>query len=146
MESKIYQIRIRASLEKVWDCLWNDETYRKWTAVFSPGSRAETDWQEGSHIYFLNGENQGMISKIQKKKAPELMIFKHLGIIDKNGKEELDSKKVEEWMGAYETYRLKPIPNGTLLEVEMHLGEDHMDSFDKTWPKALKILKKLAEQ
>ncbi|MGY5847311.1 hypothetical protein ACW6QP_07805 [Salegentibacter sp. HM20] len=49
-------------------------------------------------------------------------------------------------MGAYETYRLKPIPNGTLLEVEMHLGEDHLDSFDKTWPKALKILKKLAEQ
>ena len=45
MEKQTFKITIDAPREKVWDVLWSDDTYREWTSVFSPGSRAETDWR-----------------------------------------------------------------------------------------------------
>lgn len=60
-----FETRINASRKKVWDVLWNDDTYPKWTAAFMPGSYAESDWKEGSKILFLDPERNGMLSMIQ---------------------------------------------------------------------------------
>ena len=50
MERKEFTIDINAPREKVWDVLWQDDSYRKWTSVFSEGSHAETDWKKGSKV------------------------------------------------------------------------------------------------
>src|SRR6187402_2241939 len=85
METLKFNTSIKASREKVWQVLWNDETYRKWTAVFGEGSHAESDWNEGSEILFLGaGGSDGMFSVIETKIPNEQMIFRHLGEI-KNG-------------------------------------------------------------
>ena len=82
-----FQANINAPKEKVWEILWNDQTYRKWTAAFTEGSHAESDWNEGSKILFLSPKGDGMFSVIDKKIPNEQMTFRHLGEI-KNGVEE----------------------------------------------------------
>ena len=82
-----FSVTINAPKEKVWDVLWSDEGYRKWTAVFTEGSYAESDWKEGSKIRFLSAEGDGMYGIIHKKEPFEQMVFEHQGEI-KNGVEE----------------------------------------------------------
>jgi hypothetical protein len=48
LSTLIFVSTINAPKEKVWDALWKDASYRKWTAVFMDGSYAKSDWAEGS--------------------------------------------------------------------------------------------------
>jgi predicted 3-demethylubiquinone-9 3-methyltransferase (glyoxalase superfamily)/uncharacterized protein YndB with AHSA1/START domain len=145
MERKEFRATINAPREKVWEVLWSKETYPKWTAPFSEGSRAKSDWKEGSKVYFLNAEGEGMVALIDKRKDPEIMNFKHLGMIDKNGNEDLESEKVKSWAGAMENYRLEEKNRATRLIVNMDMDDEYKDYFLKTWPEALEKLKELAE-
>jgi len=43
MERINFSISIDAPKEKVWNVLWNDSSYRKWTSVFAEGSSVVTD-------------------------------------------------------------------------------------------------------
>ncbi|MCH5718464.1 SRPBCC family protein [Niabella hibiscisoli] len=52
MKDLSFSIIISAPLEKVWKTLWDDDTYRKWTAPFNPGSYMESDWQVGAKPCF----------------------------------------------------------------------------------------------
>ena len=67
MERHQFKTTINAPREKVWQTLWNDETYRQWTSAFAKGSRVETDWKTGSKVPFLDGKNRGMVSMIAEK-------------------------------------------------------------------------------
>ena len=87
-----FDIDIDAPREKVWNTLWNKETYPEWTAAFAEGSRAETDWQKGSKVMFLDAKNSGMVSVIAENKPNEFMSIKHLGII-KNGRKFRTAKR-----------------------------------------------------
>lgn len=145
MERKEFSTTINSPREKVWKTLWGSETYPAWTAAFAEGSKAITDWEQGSKVLFLNGENEGMVSMIDRKKENELMSFKHIGMVDKEGNEDLESEKVKAWSGALETYRLKDLNESTELIVEMDLEDEYRDYFLKAWPKALRKLKDLAE-
>jgi hypothetical protein len=139
-----FETKINASPEKVWDTLWNDDTYRKWTSVFSPGSYAESEWKEGHAVKFLNGEGGGMFSRIEKMIKGEVMAFKHLGVI-KDGKELPPDEETEKWSGSMEVYTLKREGDHTLLIAEMDTVEEFREFFDDTFPKALGKLKELAE-
>ncbi|MCW3121392.1 MAG: Activator of Hsp90 ATPase 1 family protein [Flavipsychrobacter sp.] len=147
MERLQFKITIDAPKEKVWNTLWNDTTYQEWTAVFSPGSRAETDWENGSKVLFVNAEKSGMVSMIADNVPNEFMSIRHLGII-KNGVEELDSKESAKWAGAMENYTLQDVEGGTELTVDMSvkgISPQFVDYFSKIWPKALTRLRELAE-
>ena len=146
MKRKKYSTIINAPRERVWQELWGDGSYEKWTSAFSEGSTVKTDWEEGGKILFVNAENEGMIARIQEKKAPEKMVFKHLGMVDKNGNEDFDSEKVKGWSGAEEIYFLKENGQKTNLVVEMDLDENYEDYFEEAWPKAFEKLKELAEK
>ena len=145
MKRKQYKAQIDAPRERVWETLWGERSYMEWTSAFTEGSRVETDWEEGGKVLFLNAENEGMLARIEEKKPPEKMVFKHLGMVDKYGNEDLESEKVKAWSGAEEIYILKEKGQKTELVVKMDLDEGHEDFFDKVWPKAFEKLKSLAE-
>ena len=145
MKRKQYETRINAPRERVWDILWGEQSYMEWTSAFTEGSKVETDWEEGGKVLFLNEENEGMIARIEEKKAPEKMVFKHLGMVDKDGNEDLESENVKAWSGAEEIYILKENGQQTDLLVKIDLDEGYEEFFDKAWPKAFEKLKDLAE-
>jgi hypothetical protein len=144
MEKMNFSTSINARKEKVWKTLWEDETYRKWTSVFSPTSYADTDWKEGSKILFLDGQGSGMVSRVEVNRPNEYMSIKHLGEV-KDGVEDTDSDKVKVWAGAYENYTLKEVNGNTELSVDINMAEDFKDFLTKTFPKALEQVKLLSE-
>lgn len=143
-----FKITINAPKEKVWNTLWDNATYPKWTAAFATGSRAETDWKKGSKILFLDGNNSGMVSSIAENITNEFMSIKHLGTI-KNGVEDLDSEEARQWAGSFENYTLRTVNGATELWVVMggaEIPQEFEGYFKDTWPKALDKLKELAEK
>jgi hypothetical protein len=145
METLEFKIRIKASAEKVWSVLWNDESYRKWAAAFYEGSYAVSDWNEGGKIHFLGPDGGGMNSIIEKKITNEYMAFKHLGMI-KDFKELPADEETKEWSGAMEIYRLTPDDEFTDLVVQVDVAEKFTDYFKDAFPKALEIVKELSEK
>ena len=136
---------INASKEKVWNVLWNDETYRIWTSVFMPGSYAVSDWKEGSKILFLSADGGGMASKIVKKIPNEFMSFQHNGMV-KDGIELPPTDETNTWQGSFENYTLKESEGQTNLVVTVDVTEDMEKYFKETFPKALAAVKELAEK
>jgi uncharacterized protein YndB with AHSA1/START domain len=145
MEKMKFSISINATKEKVWQTLWNDASYRKWTSAFCEGSHAITDnWKEGTKVLFMDPKGNGMVSTVAMNKPNEFMSFKHLGEV-KNGVEDTTSDKVQGWAGAMETYTLKEANGKTELLIEMDSTEKFKDYFINTWPKALDKVKELSE-
>jgi uncharacterized protein YndB with AHSA1/START domain len=145
MKKLNFTVEIHAPKEKVWNALWNDASYRKWTSVFSEGSYAVSDWKEGSRIEFLSSTGEGMYSTISKMVPNEVMVFRHEGMMI-NGKEQPIDEETKKWSGSEEAYTL--IENGGFTEVTVQLDvtEDHYDYFKEVFPKALNKLKEIAEQ
>lgn len=144
MEKLEFKTSINAPKEKVWNILWNDDSYPKWTSVFAAGSVAKTDWKEGSKVLFLDGQGSGMVSTIAANKPNEYMSFKHLGVVN-NGVEDTESEKVKDWAGAMENYTLKDVGGKTELTVDLDINDAFKDYFENTFPKALEKVKELAE-
>ena len=146
MEKINFTTNINAPREKVWKVLWDDDSYRKWTSVFTEGSYAETDdWKEGSKVLFLSPSGDGMVSKVASNKKNEFMSFEHLGVV-KNGVEDTESESVKGWAGARENYTLKEENGKTKLVVDMDSTDEFKDYFAKTFPVALEKVKELAEK
>lgn len=145
MKKLNFNITIDAPRERVWEILWGDDTYPAWTAAFCEGSRAETDWQQGSKVLFLDGEGCGMVSEVAKRIDNEYMSFRHLGEV-KDGVEDTTSDGVKAWVGAMENYTLKENGGSTELLIETDMTEEHVESFKKMWPLALQKVKELSEQ
>lgn len=145
MQKINFSTKINATKEKVWKILWDNETYRKWTSVFTPGSYAESDWKEGSKILFLDGNGSGMVSKIETNRPNEFISFKHLGEV-KNGVEDTESDKVKGWAGAHENYTLKQVNGITELSVDIDMNDEYKEMFMKIFPKALEQVKILSEK
>ena len=78
MEKLKFNTTINAPREKVWNALWDEDNYRKWTTVFSEGSTVETDWKKGSKVLFTDGKGSGMVSEIADNIPNEYMSFRHL--------------------------------------------------------------------
>ncbi len=144
MEKKSFTVQIDAPREKVWDSLWNENTYSEWTAPFCEGSVAKTDWKEGSKVFFVDANGAGMVSTIAKKTPDSFMSFHHLGPV-KNGVEDFSSQEGSACSGGYENYILESIDGRTNLRVEIDLPKGMEDYLLKTWPLALDRLKSISE-
>jgi hypothetical protein len=146
MQKQQFNVTINAPKEKVWEVLWNKTNYQVWTSAFTEGSTVETDdWKQGSKILFLDGKRSGMVSTVYENIPNEVMSFKHLGVV-KNGVEDTTSENVQAWAGAIESYKLNSISGKTELNVELDMNEEFKDYFLQTFPKALAIVKELAER
>jgi hypothetical protein len=144
MQTLHFNINIQAPAKKVWEILWNDDTYRQWTKAFSETSYAKSDWKEGSKILFLDGQGSGMYSTIAKKIPNEFMSFKHIGEVKDNVEQPLTPES-ESWSGSMENYTLKENNGNTQLSVDVDIVDEHKDTFEKMFPEALNNVKRLSE-
>lgn len=146
METFKYQTEIDAPAEKVWDILWNEDTYSQWTHYFSPDSQMVTDWKVGGKTYFTDASKKnGMVSTIDKIEENKYLIFKHLGEMT-DGVEDTESEKVKVWSGSKEAYYLEENNGKTTLKVEIDSDENYKEMFDNGFTKGLQIIKELSEK
>ena len=140
-----FSVDINAPRDRVWQVLWNDDTYPEWTSAFGPGSRAVSDWQQGSRIQFLDGEGHGMEAVIEKLVPNEFMSFKHLAVIQHGEVQALD-ERTREWSGDHENYTLFERDGVTTVKVDLEAPEEYVDMFSDKFPQALRRLKEVAEE
>lgn len=140
-----YSVDIDAPSDRVWQVLWNDDTYGEWTRPFAPGSRAVGDWQQGSRIQFLDGEGSGMESVIEKLVPNEYMSFKHIAEIQEGKVQPLD-ERTSQWSGGHEDYTLAERDGRTTVNVDLEAPEEYADMFNDKFPQALRRLKEIAEE
>ena len=145
MEKINFSTDINAPKEKVWEILWNLDSYKAWTTAFAEGSYAKTDnWKEGSKVLFLDPKGSGMVSMVAVNKPNEYMSFEHLGEV-KDGVEDTTSDNVKAWAGSKENYTLKAVNGTTTLSIDMDITPEFKEMFEKMWPVALEKVKALAE-
>jgi len=149
MQKIHFSIQINAPREKVWHAMLGDATYREWTMPFCPGSYYEGSWETGSEIKFLGpgegGEVGGMYSRIKENRLYEFVSIEHIGMIQ-NGVIDTTSEAVKKWTPAFENYTLTEVDGGTKLDIDIDTNEEYKEMFKDTWPKALNILKGIAEK
>lgn len=152
MERIQFNTDINASAEKVYDAmlgLKDIKTYQHWTAVFNPTSTYEGKWDKGSKILFVgvdeNGKRGGMVSEVVENKPAEFVSILHYGFVD--GDQEITTgEQVEKWAGGHENYSFEEKNGVTRVTVEMDTIEDYKDFFNESYPKALTLLKEVAEK
>ena len=146
MKKLNFSVRIKAPKEKVWDVLWNHDTYSKWTAPFSEGSKYTGEIKPGARIMFLGPDGKGMYSQVDQLQPKEFIAFKHLGVV-KDGKEQPVDEETKKWSGSVEDYTLREEPDHTTeLTVNVDTVEDHLDFFNQTFPQALDKVKEISEK
>ncbi|OGD21222.1 MAG: ATPase [Candidatus Aminicenantes bacterium RBG_16_63_16] len=148
MKKLRFSVVINAPKEKVWKTMLENDTYRKWTDVFSPGSYYVGDWSEGSKILFLapgeKGE-MGMVGRIRDSRPYEYVSIEHLGLVQ-NGEEDTSSDAAKGWAGGYENYTFKEKEGGTEVIVDLNTPDEFKKMLEDTWPQALQKLKALSEE
>ena len=144
MKKISFSIDIKASKEKVWYSLWDDENYEIWTSAFCEGSFTISDWKEGSKIYFLAPNGAGMHSKISIKKPFETMSFNHFGEL-KDNKEIPPTEETLSWSGSEERYDVTAKNGISTITVKMDIVDKYVDYFNESFPKGLQKLKEIAE-
>lgn len=149
-ETMHFEIVINVPVQKVWDTMLTQETYREWTSVFDPTSCYEGSWEKGSTIKFLGGSGDGMISEIAENIPQKFISIKHLGQI-KDGVEDTTSEEIKKWLPAFENYSFTEKGTETLLAVDMEMeaspeSKAMKEMFEGMWPSALVKLKEICEK
>ncbi|MBN8642082.1 MAG: SRPBCC domain-containing protein [Flavobacteriales bacterium] len=139
-----FTIEINTSIEKIWETLWNDTTYRDWVSVFCEGTYVKTNWNEGDSVHFLTPDGKGMNSIIEKKLEHQYIAFKHISELENFEPQPVD-ETTSEWTGAMEIYELIPSTSSVTLKVLMDTLEKYIEYFETTFPKALERVKTLSE-
>ena len=152
MQKLHFTTDIQAPAEKLYKAMLglNDiESYKEWTAAFNPTSSWEGSWDKGSKIYFIgldeNGKKGGMVSQVAENKPAEFVSIRHYGYLD--GDQEITTgEEVEKWAGGHENYTFEENNGVTKVTVDLDTIDEYVDYFQKTYPKALEILKKQVEK
>jgi L-rhamnose mutarotase len=149
LQKQHYSIHINASVERAWDTMLNDPTYREWTKAFSPGSYYKGSWDQGSKMLFLGpdpetGKEGGMVSRIKENRPHEFISIEHLGVVH-DGVEDTKGEEAKKWAPAYENYTFRRANGGTELSIDVETADEYAADFERMWPEALKSLKALAE-
>src|SRR3990172_1539849 len=151
MSNLQYSIVINAPVEMVWKTMLGEDTYRKWTEVFIPGSHYVGDWREGSKMLFLVPGKKGVsgtVSRINENRKHKFISIEHLGVVQ-DGTEDYISEEARIWAGCFENYIFKEIDGSTEVLVDL-VGTNAIDRYremlETAWPKALQKLKELAEK
>lgn len=140
MKILTFKTEIKASVQQVWEVLWQPENYTKWASAFQEGSFYKGELKQGNEVLLLTPEDHGMFSKIDVYKDNEELTFLHLGEVINGEKGEVI------YENAFESYDLKPTKTGTLLKIELNCHNDYVENMNRMFPEALDKIKTLAEQ
>lgn len=91
-----FEIEIQAPVEKVYETMLHDKTYREWTSIFNATSHFKGSWNKNEKILFMgtdaDGKEGGMMSRIKENIPFKFVSIEHLGMI--NGEEEITPAKL----------------------------------------------------
>lgn len=134
-----FTTQISATPEKVWNVLFTQDYYGKWSSAMNSGTYFEGNWEEGSIMKFLDQKNNGMYNLVEINKENQLLRMKHLGwIID-------GELSPQGWEDSTVTYILEPNDNGTLLKAEVNSLDEFIEFFNTKYPQNFELIKNLSE-
>jgi uncharacterized protein YndB with AHSA1/START domain len=139
MKTITFTTEIQAPAEKVWEALWNEDTYKEWTKHFVPGSYYVSDWQIDGITRFLGPDGNGMVATITKLEKPYEVIFLHQGEIWDG----IEKESIAE--GAYEKYVLIESDGSTTLTVSVDVNDQYEEHMNEGFSKGLEEVKRIAE-
>ena len=149
MERLQFKTSINSAASHVYNTMLGKETYKQWTALFSPTSDFEGSWEKGSKILFVGtskeGKREGMVASIVENLPGRFVSIQHKGIVDGDN-EITEGPQVEGWAGALENYSFSEQDGITTVTVDADVNQEYADYFKETWPKALSKLKQLCEE
>lgn len=147
MMKQKFSIMINAPVQKVWDTMLSDASYRKRTSAFNPAwSRHEGDRSQGSKIRFMwphpddTTKIGGMYSEIKENRLYEYISIRHLG--------EIDGDTLQEsavWKWAEENYSFSEDNGVTTVNVDIDMTDEFAEYMSQARPKALATLKELCK-
>ncbi|MBC7903033.1 MAG: SRPBCC domain-containing protein [Gemmatimonadaceae bacterium] len=137
-------IDIAAGADKIWPVLTEDQFNQQWFAEFSNGTKAESDWKQGSRIEFKDESGSGIGGKIEQLVPNEYLSIGYDSIL-KDGKPDTDSPWADAVVGMHENYRLTSKGGNTELYIESDMDEENFDKMSASWDRALAKIKTLAE-
>jgi uncharacterized protein YndB with AHSA1/START domain len=144
-----FDISIQAPVEKVFEIMLADASYRQWTAPFHPGSYFKGSWDKGSKMLFLGPDGKGsvggMVSRVAENIPNKFISIEHLGMVQ-GDKEITTGPEVEAWAGSHENYSFESKNGNTVVSVELDMQHEFTEMFEGMWPKALQILKEICEK
>jgi len=142
MNPLTFSLTINASKQKVWDTLWQDNTFRQWAGIIDPGTYMLGALKEGGEVQFISAENgYGVTSLIEKCVPGEYLLLKHSADTQDTGA----STREEEWTGGNESYTLTEQGGVTTLTAVFDVPPQQEEYFTTAYPKALECVKRLAE-
>lgn len=143
MEEMQFTVEIHANKQKVWETLWQDETFREWADIIDPGTYMVGELKEGNEVQFISAENgYGVTSLVEKFVENELLLLRHQADTQENGERERD----KEWTGGKESYVLTENDGVTTLIAAFDVPPELEEYFKDNYPKALEQVKILAER
>ncbi|MEP6596144.1 MAG: SRPBCC domain-containing protein [Ginsengibacter sp.] len=146
MKKVEFKIDIAARRQKVWDTMFNPETYKEWVNVSWPGSCYEGAWKQGENLRFRSPRHGGTLATLVEHSPYEFILAKHIAVINKDGTEDRDSEISKGWIGTTEAYTFYENNGETRLKVERNTNPEWEKMFTDGWPKALAKLKEICEK
>ncbi len=142
MKEMQFLVEINATKEKVWDTLWQDETFREWAGIIDPGTHMVGEIKEGNEVQYISGNGYGVTSLVAKLMPGEFLLLRHSADTEGNGKRERE----KQWTGGEESYTLTEKDGTTTLAVAFDVPSEMEEYFKDNYPKALERVKVLAER
>lgn len=143
MQAMQFSIEINTPKERVWDTLWQDETFREWASIIDPQTYMVGDLKEGNKIQFISADSgYGVTSLVEKLVVGEFLLLRHRADTQGEGTREREN----EWTGGAESYTLAEKDGTTTLTAVFDVPPQLEEYFKVTYPKALERVKELAER
>lgn len=143
MKEMQFSIEIHATKGRIWDTLWQDETFRLWAGLIDPGTYMKGELQVGNEVEFISAENgYGVTSLVEKLVVDEFLLLRHHADTQEEGKQERE----KQWTGGAESYKLTEKDGTTTLTVTFDVPPELEEYFKTNYPKALERVKVLAER
>lgn len=148
MERLEFTTEINAPVEKVFNTMLAPETYKQWTAVFSPTSDYEGEWAQDAKIMFTmldnDGKRGGMVGIVEQYVPNKVVSVRFIGVLD--GENEItEGDAIQSFVGIYENYYFESLDHGTSVRVEVDVDAEYRSYMLETYPRSLTILKQIAE-
>lgn len=142
MNAMKFSIEIHAGKKRVWQILWEDETFRQWAGLIDPGTYMKGELREGGEVEFISAENgYGVTSLVEKLIPYEYLLFRHQADTQNSGEQQRD----KEWTGGKESYNLIENDGSTTLTATFDVPPELEEYFKDNYPKAFEQVKMLAE-